>query len=196
MNIVTGTFLDNLRSSTQESHKKLESLPLSAAIVSEKLSISDYSLYLQRMSDIIHQTEEVVFPKLQDIIPDLEERKKLPLLSSDFNTLNVSKTAFKKPFHLGNHSVAFALGIMYVVEGSTLGGRFIMRNVGSALGFDENNGACYFAGYGNKSGNYWKNFLAALTQYEQENNCADEILAGADFAFTEIYTHLSNPSYA
>lgn len=88
-------------------------------------------------------------------------------------------------------SVPFAIGIMYVVEGSTLGGRFILKNIQDALGYDETNGASYFAGYGNKTGSHWKKFLKELTDFEKQTNLENEIINGADYGFRIIYEHLS-----
>ena len=79
-------------------------------------------------------------------------------------------------FNIENQTTAFALGILYVVEGSSLGGRFILKNLETIPGLDNGKGVSYFTGYGNKTGSQWKNFLNFLTTYEEENNCEDEII--------------------
>ena len=197
MPVETISFLENLRSTTSESHKNLEKLPLSAAILSPTISKNDYGNYLKVMYDVIYETENRIFPILSGLIPDLEERKKARLLDQDLAALGMSKSNFESPFaSKENVSIGFALGLFYVVEGSTLGGRFIIKNIQSVLGFDENNGAQYFAGYGNKTGSYWKNFLNILTQYEQENEVADEIIDGANFAFNAIHDHFLAQSHS
>lgn len=186
----TATFLDQLRTVTSESHKNLESLPLSASILSPQISKSDYAHYLDIMLDVTQETESRIYPIVADLFPDIEERKKAPYLRDDLKTLGTSKTDFQQPFaSQKTMSVPFALGIFYVVEGSTLGGRFILKNINEALGYDHDNGAKYFSGYGNKTGVYWKNFLNVLTRYEEQNNAADEIIAGADYAFQAIHDH-------
>lgn len=162
------------------------------AIMSPTVSTEAYALYLNRMHDVIKNTEETIFPLLQHIFTDLEERRKLPLINADLAFLNAPKTEFKSPFALsGKISVPFAIGILYVVEGSSLGGRFILKNLQTALGYDQN-GVSYFNGYGNKTGSSWKNFLNVLTTYEEQNNVGSEIIAGADFAFQSIHRHFSN----
>ncbi|RYZ79234.1 MAG: biliverdin-producing heme oxygenase, partial [Proteobacteria bacterium] len=82
----------------------------------------------------------------------------------------------------------------YVVEGSALGGRFIFKNIEAALGFTDEHGARYFAGYGNKTGSHWKGFLNAFTSYIIENNAQDDAIAGANFAFSRIHKHFENHS--
>jgi heme oxygenase len=51
---------------------------------------------------------------------------------------------------------------MYVVEGSTLGGRLIARQVERGLGLGSNNGCSYFQCYGEQVGPMWKAFGTTL----------------------------------
>lgn len=186
----TVTFLENLRSQTNDSHKKLENLPVSASILSQNLSVKAYAHYLLLMRDVHAQMEHAVFPTLSGLIPDLEQRRKSGLLEADLDSIDASKKDMQVVFKsAADFSVPFALGMMYTVEGSSLGGRFILKNINAVLGYDENNGAKYFAGYGNHSGSYWKNFLNILTGYEQQTGSGPEIIAGAQFAFDAIHDH-------
>lgn len=189
----TSIFLDHLRTSTHTSHQKLESLPVSASILSEMITTADYTHYLRLMYDVVYETENLIFPILADSIPDLESRMKTQLLQDDLAVLGAEAKHQHRVFHADGFSLPFALGIMYTVEGSSLGGRFILKNIQSVLGFDENEGAMYFAGYGNKTGSRWKNFLHILTQYEQRHGGAEEIIAGAQFAFDAIHNHFLKP---
>jgi len=187
------TFLDQLRANTADSHKNLENLPVSASIMSPNVTAEAYAHYLTLMRDVIEDTEVRIFPLLQNIFPDLEQRTKLQLIDADLAFLNAPKTVSKNPFTENSQpfSIPFAIGILYVVEGSSLGGRFILKNLQSVLGYEEN-GVSYFNGYGNKTGSSWKNFLNVLTDYEEKTNNSGEIIAGADFAFQAIHRHFSN----
>ncbi|MFT3795296.1 biliverdin-producing heme oxygenase [Flavobacterium sp.] len=185
----TSTFLDHLRTRTNTSHQKLESLPVSASILSETITVADYARYLQLMHDVVQQTETLIFPILSDVVPDLDARRKTQLLENDLAFIGATIQPMNRVFDATDFSLPFALGIMYTVEGSSLGGRFILKNIQSVLGFDENNGAKYFAGYGNKTGSHWKNFLHVLTEYEQQHGDSEAIIAGAQFAFDAIHDH-------
>lgn len=185
-------FLENLRQATAQSHKDLEDLPLSASIMNPDVSNSEYAAYLGLMHDVTADTEENIFPLLEDIIPDLKQRAKAHCIDTDLRVLHIDNTAtHSRPItrNLKEISAGFALGIMYVVEGSSLGGRVILKNITAALGYDAENGASYFAGYGGQTGSYWKNFLSALSQYETDNQCASEIIKGANFTFDAINAH-------
>jgi heme oxygenase len=51
-----------------------------------------------------------------------------------------------------------ALGILYVLEGATLGGQVIGRNLSAVLKLGATNGAAFFAGYGDETRAMWKRF--------------------------------------
>lgn len=186
------TFLDKLRYVTSPSHKKLEQLPISAALTNPNISRDIYFEYLALMYNIVADAETNIFPQLKKIIPDLDQRRKSDWLKRDLHFGPFDENKPSRPLSAdGPFSDSFALGIFYVLEGSTLGGRYILKNINETLALDETNGASYFFGYGNQTGNYWKNFLATLTQYESFANDSDSIIAGAEFAFDAIYNHFA-----
>jgi len=197
-NLTAPSFLHNLRENTSELHTALESLPISRQIISHEVSVNDYTLYLSLMYDVIKDAETNIFTVLTGIVSDLNSRYKHTILLEDLNTLQSDKniTANNNPLskNLIDKSAAFALGIMYVTEGSTLGGRVILKNIQVTLGYDENNGARYFAGYGSSTGSSWKKFLEFMTNYENECNCGAKIIAGANYAFNAIAQHLKENS--
>ena len=187
--LISSNFLNNIKSQTSESHKKLESLPASASILSPSMKTADYIHYLSLMHDVHKNTEELIYPMVSGIIADLNERKKKHLIEEDLLYLNHNKSDSSDVFHCKTITVPFALGILYVVEGSTLGGRFILKNIMTVSGLDKDQGISYFKGYGEKTGSYWKSFLTFLEEYEQNYNCENSIIEGAVYAFDSIYNH-------
>lgn len=185
-------FLEQLKNRTSFAHRQLESLPISASILSPDLKIADYAHYLSLMHDVHKSLQDRIYPLLSNIISDLKERKKTNLIENDLSYLNYKKDNIVPVFNNQEISIPFALGILYVVEGSSLGGRFILKNIETIPRLDTQNGVSYFTGYGNKTGSYWKAFLNALTAYETDFNCADEIIEGAVYAFDAIHNHFLN----
>lgn len=186
---IVSSFLNDLKTKTAESHKKLEELPVSMSIMSPDMKIEEYAKYLNLMHDVHQDTEETIFPLFAGLIEDLEQRRKKQLIEADLSFLNYDLTSSEKVFKTDKISVPFALGILYVVEGSTLGGRFILKNVSKVSQLSGDKGVSYFNGYGEKTGSFWKSFLGFLSEYEQENNNGDAIIEGAVFAFDSIYNH-------
>jgi len=189
------TFLEKLRTATTESHTGLEALPVSVSIMNPAVTNKEYALYLSLMLDVVKDAEENIFPIVHRTVTDLDVHPKAQFIEADLKALDYTKTASTKPLtqslDVAAITPAFAFGVMYVIEGSSLGGRVILKNINGALGHDADNGASYFAGYGGQTGSHWKAFLEALIQYETLNNCEDEIIAGANFTFDAISAHLT-----
>jgi heme oxygenase len=81
------------------------------------------------------------------------------------------------------------LGAMYVVEGSTLGGQVIARQLAKAnipL-------RSYFSGYGERTGPLWKAFCQLLSQEATPEN-QTEIVQSASLTFQKLDTWLHQPS--
>lgn len=189
---ISSDFLNDIKTQTAYSHKKLEELPVSMSIVSSEMKIEEYINYLSLMHDVHQDTEHIIFPMLSEIVEDLDQRKKKYLIEDDLAFLNYNKTHSVKVFQDTDMNIPFALGVLYVIEGSTLGGRFILKNVSKFAELSGNKGTAYFNGYGDKTGSYWKTFLNVLSEYERDLNCGDEIIRGARYAFDSIYNHFQN----
>ncbi|RZJ69706.1 biliverdin-producing heme oxygenase [Flavobacterium sp.] len=185
------SFLERLRNETTDAHTALERIPVSAAILKPEVTKEEYADYLKLMFEVVSALETEVHPKISTIISDLSDRKKAKDLANDLSHIGGTiPLDGKNPFETTNDK-AFNLGIAYVVEGSTLGGRFILKNIQANLGLDENAGATYFAGYGNKTGSMWKSFLNEMTGFASKTNSENQIIAGANHAFEAIHKHLS-----
>ena len=185
-------FLKNLKEATADMHQALERLPLSASIIDPAVTVTNYQDYLLNMFPIVLDLEQNLYPMLQGIVPDLDQRRKLPLLLQDLKMLDVEVPGMSQLPLTGsgeNMHIPFAMGILYVMEGSTLGGRMIGNNIQKALGFTPASGAKYFAGYGPATGSMWKSFLQHLETFRASQNAGEEIIRGAQFAFTTIYHH-------
>ncbi len=80
------------------------------------------------------------------------------------------------------------LGAMYVVEGSTLGGQVITRQ----LAKQNIPLRTYFSGYGERTGLLWKAFCQLLTQEATPENEA-EIVQSASLTFQKLDAWLNQP---
>lgn len=183
-------FISRLRTKTAPAHQALEALPISRAIVSPTVSREDYTAYLNAMADAVHDLETRIFPRISSLIPDLQERRKLPHILDDLVFYGAPKSHFQRVFTIGeNTSEAFAMGIVYVMEGSVLGGRMILKNLNNSLGMNNESGARYFHGYGAETGSRWKSFMELLAGHETAHDCGDDIIGGANHAFAAIHQH-------
>ena len=81
------------------------------------------------------------------------------------------------------------LGSMYVVEGSTLGGAIIAKEVERKLGFGRETGCAYFRSYGRDTAAMWKSFGRVL-QAASSPQTDDLIVASAQDTFTVMHDWL------
>lgn len=81
-----------------------------------------------------------------------------------------------------------AWGALYVVEGSQLGGQYLYRAVQQQLGCDQDSGAAFFFGAGDRTGSEWKQFQADLEAQVHDPERAAE---GAVAMFHEFESWLT-----
>src|SRR5690349_14103036 len=118
-------FLEKLRFATTQSHTNLEALPVSVSIMTPTVTNAEYGLYLSLMHDVVKDAEENIFPLVHNALPELDVHPKAQFVNADLKTLGLApKAETAKPLSGGlkEVSIAFALGVMYVIEGSSLGG--------------------------------------------------------------------------
>ncbi|TGD81890.1 biliverdin-producing heme oxygenase [Hymenobacter wooponensis] len=80
------------------------------------------------------------------------------------------------------------LGALYVMEGSTLGGQVINRQLAKA-GIESRT---YFSGYGERTGPMWKRFCQLLTEEATDANQA-EIVDSASLTFQKLHAWINQP---
>ncbi len=86
---------------------------------------------------------------------NLADRTKLAWLDDDLRAIGtLSPGATQTGYSLPNSTAAF--GAVYVIEGATLGGQVIARQVIPALALSPKRGCRFFSGYGADTGGRWR----------------------------------------
>lgn len=158
---MTNTFLERLRSDTNEMHRSLEKNSYAIKLMSESVTVEDYAAYLEKMYGFIAVFEEIILPQVTNEFPDVEP--KASLLETDILRLGkhvseVQRIPAESIEEIYPSSEAM-LGGLYVMEGSTLGGMVIYKHLYDHLGEAIENKASFFTVYGKTTGSRWKNFL-------------------------------------
>ncbi|MGO0629461.1 biliverdin-producing heme oxygenase [Pseudomonas sp. SAR267] len=146
-----------LRQGTRDCHKLLEArLPF----FSPSFDSADYRRLLQAYYGFHFPLEH----RLSDY--QGRERHKAPTLARDLLALGLSEADIGAlPLCQALpaiHDEASALGVMYVLEGSTLGGQVLKRAMAERLGIGHDSGAAFLDVYGERTGSYWRSFLERL----------------------------------
>ena len=193
--------LERLRTETAPIHRQLEALPLSQILMSPSIRLEEYAAYLAATYGLLDYIETRFFSITSEFVPDAEERKRAAFIVRDLESIghlpaNLAAKKSEEPFlsyfqYPLSETLPYALGVMYVTEGSTLGGRVILKNLSGCLDLNAAAGASYFAGYGDSTGLKWKTFLQALNTYAEGNRETEVIVKGAVDAFHAFYHVLS-----
>ena len=183
-------FLKRLRNHTQSLHIGLEQHPISTALFQSDVTPADYTRYLQTMYAIISRFERVVFPLLTPFLSDIEHRRKTGFLEQDLRYLGGWSENYQALTEadtvINDTSLGYLMGKMYVLEGSTLGGAVIYKQLQPVLGFTPEAGGMYFFGYGPRTGAMWKVFIDKLSALAIENDESETILKGATDQFAAL----------
>ena len=190
-------FLQSLRSRTAHQHNLLEQTTASKNLLGPQVTAADYAAYLSLLYGFVKGFENIVFPLLQRSITDIEERRKTHLLVSDLNKLGIDEAGIAAiPDHFFAevyHSHATALGGMYVLEGSVLGGAFIYKHLRATLGIEATaDKAMYFTAYGPETGSRWKNFLHTFCL--ASSGVEEEVIISASQTFSILHHWFDNTS--
>jgi len=148
-----------LREGTRDCHKALEArLPFFEA----SFDVAAYSRLIQAYYGF-HAPLEARLGAYQEPM-----RTKTPTLTLDLQALRLSAADIDAlPLCQALPAIsseASALGVMYVLEGSTLGGQVLKRAMAERLGLGPAAGTGFFDVYGAQTGNYWRSFLDRLGQ--------------------------------
>jgi heme oxygenase len=190
-------FQHQLRKATHTIHQQLENSPISRSLMDEQVILEDYLFYLQCMKDVVKLFDEWILPQIRGILPDADARRKLPAILHDIQTLQEETITLKPVVPLPMPeipNIARAMGMAYVIEGSTLGGRIILKRVSERLQLNSPECTSFFTGYSEQTGSMWKSFMDALTAYAINQHQQEEIIAGAVECFTMIHSHFMQNS--
>lgn len=178
-----------LRERTRAHHDRMEQ----NVDISERCgSLESYRLLLEKFYGFYAPVEAALGSRSdwESSGLDFNRRRKVPLLRADLRALGVCNADLDRLPHcsyLPNlNTTAQALGCLYVLEGATLGGQIIARQIKAALNIDRHNGGAFFCSYGNAVGAMWKSFGGALTAYSSAHAVEEIIIGSACDTFTTL----------
>lgn len=195
--------LTRLRKETRPLHEEVE---LAVNLPSRLRSIAAYADLLTRFYGL-HAPLEAQLAQIdgyEGLGLKLSERRRSALILADLATLGWSSREVELiPLCSAlpeTASLDRAIGCLYVLEGSTLGGTIICRAVQQRLG--PSSGCSFFAGYGDRTGMMWNAFCDVLGRYNESTpKSGDTIVAAASETFQsfrewlpERTEHTSTPS--
>jgi len=167
-----------LKQNTADYHDATEKLFNSDKIFNKTFTVEDYKKIIHYNYLMLLHSEDRIFNMLAPkftVKLQLDQRRKLPLITKDLQFLSLDNQNISYTMEVENEHEA--LGMMYVIEGSTLGGNVIARQLSKTEGF----GGFpfnFFGCYQENTGSMWKNFKEVIDS-EVHQDHYDEVLSGA-----------------
>jgi heme oxygenase len=167
--------LAELRQTTRAEHERIDEI----LCLTAPMDLSRYAVIVCGFDAFLRAWE----PRIHDALPErlqgwFRSRRRGGFAAADVEWLRCE--AGVDPVAMDARAVALlpltdlaeALGSLYVIEGSALGGRVIAPQLKRTLGLTQGAGASYFHGFGGESGVMWNNFrtLASLEIGESSRN--------------------------
>lgn len=152
-----------LRTETAQAHHAIEG---AMPVMQSNFTQEKYMKLLKRLYGFYSTVEPSLHSHFSDSNLQFAERKKLESLKSDLQALGLTEEDLQSLPKIEAdwlpRDLESALGLMYVLEGSTLGGQVISRHLKAQLNLEESTGLRFFSGYGPQTGFMWKSFQGVL----------------------------------
>ena len=155
--------IHELRQETEQAHRALEKDLVGK--IKAVHSRADYENLLRMMYGFYAAMEKHMQPFLSDKPGlDFAHRRKADWLVRDIETVGSSAALSCCDVLPPINSASSALGAMYVLEGSTLGGQIIAKMLKQQLRVEGNSGLSFFLSYGTETTTMWERFKAELSK--------------------------------
>ncbi len=203
------SIMDRLRIETRELHTYAETRPLQKALIKGSLPRETYVEYLGQML-LVHAALEGEIRKhtsshraFAAVWREYQERE--GNLRADLESLGVDPVTIEplpatratvEMIERASHETPMTLlGMLYVLEGSTNGSRFIARAIARAYNLEPGPGLSYLDPYGEKQTALWQQFKDDMNSVGFENDEMDALVESAKHMFQAI-ADISDDLYA
>ena len=185
--------LRDLREATRAEHDATEAL---MPLMGPELTRGMYVAVLGMLYPLVLSWEEWAAVSAPEGLRGLVgRRRRVPLLAADLAALGAKPDAGRSAGVDWNavlegpnghpksdpDRVAAFLGALYVMEGSTLGGRYIARHDQDVLGLEPGVGNAYFRGHGEATGALWREVQEQISAVREDR--AGLVIGAARRAF-------------
>ena len=193
------SIMGRLKAETQDLHSQAESRSLQREIASGEVDRSAFAAYLGQLYHL-HNALESALEQSRDAHPAIgalatAERMRVPDLDRDlaFHEVNLdglvcnqaAKEFISQIEEIKSSEPVALLGALYVLEGSTNGGRFLARALRRSWNLD-GEGLAYFDPYGDEQPQMWASFRRDMDEAKFESAQEQAIIDMAKATFLAI----------
>jgi heme oxygenase len=177
---------DKLKTDTLTNHQQLEKMLVGR--MKAIRSLQDYIALLQIFYSYFGGLEEQIDQYINEAeMPDYQQRRKSAALAKDIKDLGGIPVEKANGYALpAIQNTAQAYAAMYVIEGSTLGGKIISKMMAQQLRITDGSGLSFFSGYGDDTESMWDKFKQVLNSQAKSVHEENEIINTANQTFTKF----------
>lgn len=172
----------NIKENTKSAHQTLEGVVVRQlkAIRSE----ADYADVLKNFYAYFRAVEKAIAPFItSEVLPDYSERRNSSHIRADIEALGGSVEELPEASAPEVGNTLEALSALYVLEGSIMGGPYIVQMLQK---YGVNKGVSFFSGYGGDTGKMWGTFVSVLDEYGKDPDSHERAIEVANETFARF----------
>ena len=181
--------MDALKVATKEAHDRTEQNPFMGKAMQSPLDVPAYAMVLRCFLSFVRPLEARLNTEVDwaALGLDHDTRHKTQWLEHDLALLGIDPAAVPDaPEAPAPNGLAEAFGCRYVLEGSTLGGQYIVKHLRKELPTELAEAIAYFDGYGGETGSKWKAFRAFGNELITDSAEIDAACRAANHTFDAL----------
>lgn len=186
-------FTDKIKEATLQNHQQVEKVLVGK--MKSMRSANDYVELLSIFYSYFGGLEQQIKPYITlETLPDHDNRRKTVAIADDLATLGgtMPEIATGDALPQINNELE-ALGALYVIEGSTLGGKIISQMIQKHLHITDGAGLSFFNGYGDNTQQMWDIFKAGLNNAVKTPADETIVLNAANETFGKFKQWIEGP---
>jgi light-regulated signal transduction histidine kinase (bacteriophytochrome)/heme oxygenase len=156
-----------LHEAVRDSHGRIEQTPLMAPLAAGRVSPQEYCRALAALYGFYRPAEEILFSCQPNLAMAMGVRPKLPALVKDLSALGLADTELAAlPLCMGLSlpmGMPEQIGMLYVLEGATLGGQVVRKRIAHSLGPLAELATAFHGFHEDRAGSWWKQFQQEMT---------------------------------
>ncbi len=196
----TSSIMGHLRDTTRDLHKEAESRPLQRSMARGTLPRGAYAMYLGQLRHLHSALEEALDeaaaaePSLRRLHTD--DRRRVPDIDRDLAAFGVeipsvpvlppTERFMDRIRRIASEDPIALLGPLYVMEGSTNGGKFLARVLQRSLNLENGEGLAYMDPYGDEQPRMWASFKQIADEMPLDTDQAHAVTEAAKRTFEAI----------
>ncbi|MGC8530282.1 MAG: biliverdin-producing heme oxygenase [Leptospirillia bacterium] len=177
---------------TEKMHRQLESTPLLSKLLDTSLSLEELCEVLQRFLWIYRPIDKALSDSLPRFLPTWRTPLWTPCLIADLAALGQPIQKADRVIFLSPETLPETLGLLYVIEGSTLGGAVIAGKLEHSPARIPRHALSFFSLGGSESPSLWERFLMIFPADSVSPEFSCDLLMGATRTFQLFLDILSS----